>query len=446
MADAKRDKNFRSTLLGVSSDDGLTPILLEVDPATGRLLVDVSGSFAKQIQDDTFVAGDDGTMMLAVRKDNATNLATADGNYTPLQVDANGALRVSGGGGGTEYSEDAATPATIVGNAVMAERDDTLSEITPVEGDWGSLRLNANGALWVTVNGSVTVSGSATGAALPATAHYNGISDGTNLVGAKAIAHGFNTVTGITAAGMVAEFDDASPSAVTENQFAPVRMSSRRELYGQVRDAAGNERGLNVDANGEIGVGAIRSALPAGTNAIGKLAANSGVDIGDVDVTSLPGVAGDTAADAADAGNPVKIGGKATDHTATPTEMSAANDRVNALFDRVGRQAVYAGYPVKSAVINCSTNGNNTIVAAVAGKLIRVLAIAIVSDGTTDVRWESGADGTALTGQIPLQTREGYTISNPFGLFDTASNTLLNLELTAGINVHGWVTYIEVDD
>ena len=32
----------------------------------------------------------------------------------------------------------------------------------------------------------------------------------------------------------------------------------------------------------------ISAALPAGTNAIGKLAANSGVDIGDVDVTSLP--------------------------------------------------------------------------------------------------------------------------------------------------------------
>jgi len=30
------------------------------------------------------------------------------------------------------------------------------------------------------------------------------------------------------------------------------------------------------------------SPIPAGTNAIGKLAANSGVDIGDVDVTSLP--------------------------------------------------------------------------------------------------------------------------------------------------------------
>lgn len=32
----------------------------------------------------------------------------------------------------------------------------------------------------------------------------------------------------------------------------------------------------------------VQSALPAGTNAIGKLAANSGVDIGDVDVLSLP--------------------------------------------------------------------------------------------------------------------------------------------------------------
>ena len=31
----------------------------------------------------------------------------------------------------------------------------------------------------------------------------------------------------------------------------------------------------------------IASALPAGTNAIGKLSANSGVDIGDVDVTSI---------------------------------------------------------------------------------------------------------------------------------------------------------------
>lgn len=54
-----------------------------------------------------------------------------------------------------------------------------------------------------------------------------------------------------------------------------------------VDDGAGS---LTVDGtvavSGEPTV-KVNSALPAGTNAIGKLAANSGVDIGDVDVTSI---------------------------------------------------------------------------------------------------------------------------------------------------------------
>jgi hypothetical protein len=48
-------------------------------------------------------------------------------------------------------------------------------------------------------------------------------------------------------------------------------------------------------------VTAISNALPAGTNAIGKLAANSGVDIGDVDVTSVPADPFGANADAASA-------------------------------------------------------------------------------------------------------------------------------------------------
>ena len=49
----------------------------------------------------------------------------------------------------------------------------------------------------------------------------------------------------------------------------------------------------NAISGSEMQVDVVAS-LPAGTNAIGKLAANSGVDIGDVDVTSLPNAAGDT--------------------------------------------------------------------------------------------------------------------------------------------------------
>lgn len=43
---------------------------------------------------------------------------------------------------------------------------------------------------------------------------------------------------------------------------------------------------LHTDTAGDLQVD-LASAIPAGTNAIGKLAANSGVDIGDVDITSI---------------------------------------------------------------------------------------------------------------------------------------------------------------
>jgi hypothetical protein len=48
-----------------------------------------------------------------------------------------------------------------------------------------------------------------------------------------------------------------------------------------------NSGSLTVDNGGTFAV-QVDAALPAGTNPIGKLAANSGVDIGDVDVLTLP--------------------------------------------------------------------------------------------------------------------------------------------------------------
>ena len=84
-------------------------------------------------------------------------------------------------------------------------------------------------------------------------------------------------------------------------------------------------------------------SLPAGSNAIGKLAANSGVDIGDVDVTSLPAstntieVVGDAAEDAAVAGNPLLAGGiyDATQRTLDDGDAGAlAIDPSGALYTR----------------------------------------------------------------------------------------------------------------
>jgi len=62
-----------------------------------------------------------------------------------------------------------------------------------------------------------------------------------------------------------------------------VRNDTLADLAGSDHDYAP----LQVNATGALYT-SLATALPAGSNAIGKLAANSGVDIGDVDVTSLP--------------------------------------------------------------------------------------------------------------------------------------------------------------
>ncbi len=99
----------------------------------------------------------------------------------------------------------------------------------------------------------------------------------------------------------------------------------------------------------------------------------------------------------------------------------------------------------KFAKIDASTSGDNTIVAAVASKKIRVVSGILVSSGTVNIRFESGASGTALTGQMNLVANTGFIIPFvPIGNFETASATLLNLELSAGVSVDGWITYVEV--
>ena len=107
--------------------------------------------------------------------------------------------------------------------------------------------------------------------------------------------------------------------------------------------------------------------------------------------------------------------------------------------------------PLKSvpqyAVIDAAAAGDNTLVAAVTGKKIRVLsAVLVASGGAITVRFESGAAGTALTGLMDL-TADGQLVVplNGFGWFETAAGALLNLELSAATLVAGALVYEEVE-
>ena len=99
----------------------------------------------------------------------------------------------------------------------------------------------------------------------------------------------------------------------------------------------------------------------------------------------------------------------------------------------------------KYAVIDAETSGDNTVIAGVSQKRIRVIAMFLVAAGTVNTRFESGASGTALTGQANLIANTGFALPyNPAGWFQTAEGALLNLELSAAVSVDGSITYQEI--
>ena len=239
----------------------------------------------------------------------------------------------SGSSAGTEYTEDVATPAAIDGGAVMLERDDQLATVTPAEGDWISLRGTSKGALWVALADS---SGDPITSFGGGTEYTEDVATANPQVG-KAI---------------MMERDDAL-STVTpiEGDWIGLRGSAEGALWVQefnsdaiLADTANMDTNLGTIAGAvsgsEMQVDVV-AALPAGTNAIGKLSANSGVDIGDVDVLSLPS---DTfVAEAGALGKGVLIQG------------DDGTDRTNILVDTSGHLQIDVLTAPSTAVTNAGT-------------------------------------------------------------------------------------------
>jgi hypothetical protein len=122
----------------------------------------------------------------------------------------------------------------------------------------------------------------------------------------------------------------------------------------------------------------------------------------------------------------------------TPFQAAASNE-TGTVFN--GTTAITP----KFATIAASSSGNNTIVAANATKKLRIVAVQIVASAAVNAKWQSGASGTDLTGLAYFATNGGYVLPyNPVGWFETASNTLLNLNLSGAVPVGGSITYLEV--
>jgi hypothetical protein len=100
---------------------------------------------------------------------------------------------------------------------------------------------------------------------------------------------------------------------------------------------------------------------------------------------------------------------------------------------------------VNYANIEAASNGNNTIVAAVGGKRIRVLCMDMMASAAVNGKFTDGAGGADLTGLAYMNIGGGlvrpYT---PHGWFQTSAGNALVLNLSAATAVGGCITYLLV--
>jgi len=382
-------------------------------------------------------ATDTGIASLAIRDDSLSTLTPADGDYTHLRVNATGALHVTGGGGGTEYTDDTSTHSSgsTAGGVIMAAATPTDTAVTA--NDIGTVAMSLDRRLHV----DAQIAGQDADVTIADGGNVISVDDGG---GTLTVDVGTALPAGTNAIGKL-----AANSGVDIGDVDVTSLPSLPAGTNAIGKLAANS-GVDI---GDVDVTSLPS-LPAGTNAIGKLAANSGVDIGDVDVSSVIAGTGATnlgkAIDSAAGGTDTGVAILAVRDDEQAAITPADGDYTAIRCDRFGNikttQLPDATSVVKFAAIDAASSGDNTIQAAAgAGIKIRVLSAFLVAAGTVNVRFESGAGGTALTGQMNLVANSGFTLPyNPAGWFETADNTLLNLELSAAVSVDGCVSYVEV--
>jgi hypothetical protein len=193
------------------------------------------------------------------------------------------------------------------------------------------------------------------------------------------------------------------------------------------------------------------TTLPSGTNAIGKLAANNGVDIGDVDVKSLPATvlagmttlpAGTNAIGKLAANNGVDIGDVDVKSIAVGDNNIGNVDVVT--LPTILQSTKHDSKTYKTAVFDASASGN--LVGAVADKVIKLHALTIQAQNTVVVNLNNGSGGASLM-EWSFQAREGAVIpmaTAPAYWAITGVNTALYVTLSAAVTVT--ITAIYSDD
>lgn len=192
-------------------------------------------------------------------------LPTGANRIGKVQVVTSGDVAVDSFGGGTQYAEDTAVGTGGTGTLQIGIRDEALSTLSAADGDAVGIRATAKGAMWVSVDGTVTVDGSGSTQPVSGTVAVSGVS-GTVTVDGSGVTQ---PVSGTVAVSGVSGTVTVDGSGVTQPVSGTVAVSS---VSGTVTvDGSATTQPVS----GSVSVSAL-PALAAGSN-----------NIGDVDVASI---------------------------------------------------------------------------------------------------------------------------------------------------------------
>lgn len=197
--------------------------------------------------------------------------------------------------------------------------------------------------------------------------------------------------------------------------------------------------------NVSTGTGASGAGIPRVTiSNDSSLAANQSVNLAQVaggtaitsGVTGSQAVGGDTASGSSDAGNPAKIGG--VGRTTNPTAVTDGQ-RVNAIFDKLGKQVVVNAVRdlkgVQQTTITSST-AETTIITAVASTFLDLYGLIITNTSATVTAVtikDSTAGTTRAIFEIPATDTRGFMLNASNGINQATVNN--NWTATCGTSV-----------
>lgn len=412
--------------------------------STGALHVSVTeGGIAGRAEDSAHTTGQDGIVILAVRRDSASSGVDTDGDYATLSVDSSGNLRTTGASGITSYTEDAASAGAESLVLMGAVRRDTAASSSGTDGDYSTVNTDSAGRIWV----------NASGAAVPITDNSGSITvDGTVSIS------GTVTVDSELPTAAALADNTANPTVPGVGAFAMVFDGT---TWDRAPGTSADGLLVNLGANNDVTVsGTVTANLAAGTNNIGdvdilSIAAGDN-NIGNVDIVTMPNVTlaagtntnevvGDAADDAAAAGNPVLIAGVAVETDGTdPTTVSAEGDAAYLRTDRARRLLVSEHHPRSffTSADYASAQTNTTVQAAPGAGLSLYITDIVISNGATagNITLLDGSGGTVrfeiyppINGGVSISLRQPIRLTANTALVITSTTVT-----THSINVGGY--------